>query len=1005
MKTGIEPHQSDAEQAFREAEIRIAAWRPDGALDLAIDGLERIPDSIKGLTELTALRLTYWDKASGSLISARLVTNLTPLAGLKSLQSIDLGRAPVTDLTPLADLKSLQSINLIGTKVTDLAPLAGLENLQSINLSETQITELAPLAGLENLQSINFWSTSITDLAPLAGLKSLQSINFWRTPITDFAPLAGLENLQSLTLNETRVTDLAPLEGLENLQSIYLSETQVTNLAPLVGLKSLQSINLSQTQVTDLAPLVGLENLQSIDLSETQVTDLTPLAGLKSLWNIECSGCRIASVPDGFFDTPALHWVICSEGALADIPAEVLSQGGADNCLPRIRAHLRDLEQGAERMRDAKMLVLGNGRVGKTQVCRQLLGAPFEENANSTHAIAVRSFERTAPDGGAFRIQLWDFGGQDIYHGTHTLFMRSRGIYLIAWTPKQEDNDTHTWNGQTFRNHTLPYWLAQVAAFGGHQRPLMVVQTQADTVHDRRPLSPAAREKAEAFETWFELDYSAKTGRRQASLRDTITDCYAEIEQPLIGVVRARVKRALEDLIAAGAQRTLTLAAFRDLCTKEGGVADPALFLETLHNAGTLFHRPGFFGDDIILDQEWAIRAIYSVFERDSNTYAIIGSLGGRFTRSLLGRTLWDNDYTRAEQDLFLSMMRSCGICFENRPGDADAGLEADYIAPDLLPDRLNDCRWKGDDAEQRQDRHYTPLPSALIRGVLCAIGQQAGSQADYWRHGLRLTDNQTKSEGLITSDEANGVLTLSTRRGNAGDLLETLIEIVAREEDRLGLKPTRVTGAPTPRAHRPDRPDAPADPAGKLDPKRPPRQETEWFFSYARDSEKANGAPVARFCEAVRQKTGITVRRDVEELRYGDEIKAFMSQLAKGDRIFIWITDAYLKSPSCMFELHEIWRECKENQDAFEKRVTVVLEGVLIRHETDLKRYRDFWRRELEAVEDRFKTSQTPVEVAKDFDCIKKIVATTDEILIFVRNKIRYASIEEMWKREFPDG
>ncbi|WP_313387857.1 COR domain-containing protein, partial [Rhodospirillum rubrum] len=774
---------------------------------------------------------------------------------------------------------------------------------------------------------------------------------------------------------------------------------------PLAGLENLQNIDLGGTEVIDLAPLAGLENLQNLTLSYTTVTDLAPLAGLENLQSIDCSGCRITSVPDGLFDSPALRWVICSEGALADIPAEALSQGGADNCLPHIRAHLRDLEQGAERMRDAKMLVLGNGRVGKTQVCRQLLGAPFEENADSTHAIAVRSFKRIAPDGDTFRIQLWDFGGQDIYHGTHTLFMRSRGIYLIAWTPEQEDNDTHTWNGQTFRNHTLPYWLAQVAAFGGHQRPLMVVQTQADTAHDRRPLSPAAREKAEAFETWFELDYSAKTGRRQASLMDTVADCYAVIEQPLIGVVRARVKRALEDLITAGAPRTLTLAAFRDLCTKAGGVADPALFLETLHNAGTLFHRAGFFDDDIILDQEWAIRAIYSVFERNSSTYAIIGSLGGRFTRSLLGRTLWDKDYTRAEQDLFLSMMRSCGICFENRPGDADAGLEADYIAPDLLPDRLSDCRWKGDGAEQRQDRHYSHLPSALIRGVLCAIGQQAGSQADYWRHGLWLTDNQTKSEGLITSDEPNGVLTLFTRRGNAGDLLKTLIEIVAREEDRLGLKPTRVTGAPTPRAHRPDRPDDPADPAGKLDPKRPPRQETEWFFSYARDSEKANGAPVARFCEAVRQKTGITVRRDVEELGYGDEIKAFMSQLAKGDRIFIWITDAYLTSPSCMFEIHEIWRECKKNQDAFEKRVTVVLDGVFIRHETDLKRYRDFWRGELDAVEDRFKASENPVEVAKDFTHIKKIVATTDEILIFVRDKIRYASIEDMWNREFPDG
>ena len=58
---------------------------------------------------------------------------LKELAGLKSLQTLDLGDTQVTDagLKELAGLKSLQTLDLSDTKVTDagLKELAGAEEL------------------------------------------------------------------------------------------------------------------------------------------------------------------------------------------------------------------------------------------------------------------------------------------------------------------------------------------------------------------------------------------------------------------------------------------------------------------------------------------------------------------------------------------------------------------------------------------------------------------------------------------------------------------------------------------------------------------------------------------------------------------------------------------------------------------------------------------------------------------------------------------------------------
>jgi internalin A len=106
------------------------------------------------------------------------------------------------------------------------------------------------------------------------------------------------------------------------------------------------------------------------------VADLAPLAGLTALQTLTCRGFRIATFPESLFDRPLLEFLVLYDGTLGDVPAEGLSQSLANNCLPRLRAHLRDLRAGAEPMRDARLLVLGNGRVGKTQLCRRRSASP-----------------------------------------------------------------------------------------------------------------------------------------------------------------------------------------------------------------------------------------------------------------------------------------------------------------------------------------------------------------------------------------------------------------------------------------------------------------------------------------------------------------------------------------------------------------------------------------------------------------------------------------------------
>lgn len=105
------------------------------------------------------------------------------------------------------DLRYVTHLDLDRTSVTDLTPLAGLANLVSLNLNGTPVADLAPLAGLANLQLLTLDGTQVADLAPLAGLAKLQILYLGGTPVSDLSPLAKLAKLQILYLAGTQVSD------------------------------------------------------------------------------------------------------------------------------------------------------------------------------------------------------------------------------------------------------------------------------------------------------------------------------------------------------------------------------------------------------------------------------------------------------------------------------------------------------------------------------------------------------------------------------------------------------------------------------------------------------------------------------------------------------------------------------------------------------------------------------------------------------------------------------
>ena len=234
--------------------------------------------------------------------------------------------------------------------------------------------------------------------------------------------------------------------------------------------------------------------------------------------------------------------------------------------------------------------------------------------------------------------------------------------------------------------------------------------------------------------------YSAKTRRGHAALEDALRDAIQYLRERdgivTIGAGRAGVLRQLEawrtedqTLPTEKRQhRTLSQTEFRSLCEQIGGVRSPESLLAYLHNRGVVFYQPHLFDARIILDQSWALEAVYSVFDR-RKAYPLILSQRGRFTQSLLAMTAW-REYSQPEQRLFLSLMESCGIAFVHRQAEPGLGLETEYLAPDVLPgkdvvaDQLAG-RWNDHEESWRLEYEYPFLHPGLMRALLCDVGSK----------------------------------------------------------------------------------------------------------------------------------------------------------------------------------------------------------------------------------------------------------------------------------------
>jgi internalin A len=931
--------------------------------------LECLPEELADLTDLEYLDLSECEKLQDLSLLGRLtslqqlrlsrcfeVRVLPPLAGLTSLRYLDLGWCTQLQALPsLAGLTNLQHLSLTACEqLQTLPPLAGLTNLRHLDLRYCrQLQALPPLSGLTSLQHLDLGEcVELQALPPLAGLTSLQHLDLhWCEQLQDLLPLAELTSLQYLNLNCCgQLPDLSLLARSTDLQHLDLGGCgQLPDLSLLAGLTSLRYLGLSGcTQLEDVSLLAGLTSLQQLDLSWCwEVKDLSPLRELQNLeWVrlLECPlDCSPAAQP---LDSRKMLRELYADRLIGP-PSDLGSRGGQDNALPRIRGWQADLLAGEASNSTVKLFVLGNGRVGKTQICRRLCGEDFDPTLPSTHGISLgrTRLANASGDDPAVDANVWDFGGQDIYLGTHALFLDERAIYVIAWTPQYENTDESEPDHALVRNRPLTYWLEYVRSLAGPLAPVIVVQTQCDRELDVR-LPPLPDEHG--FERLSTTSSSARQedgmDGLQVELRKAarfLLQRYGKVRLPASWVA------VNDELRARTGEKTLPRDEFDVLCLARHGAAVPEVVLDYLHRSGQVFWRQGLFGNRVVLDLAWALEGIYAVLDRNSSA-SIIRSQAGRFSPDLLALLVWQN-YEEEERKLFLSLMEQCQICFKI--------TNHAFVAPSLLPtqaEMASDIHqiWRDATPDAAALLDYRFLHEGVARGMLCRLGREAGMRAAYWAHGVCFYDASRRSTVRIVSNlptlsgrKAGGNISIEAVGPGATPLVQHLVQSITLIRIGPSPKVTWECGHPVHDPGTDGRASITEEQAFKsLSPARLPRLPGEphpVYVSYAWGEESA-----ALVDELERRlPPDLRLKRDKNERRTGDWISSFMTEIGRADLVVVVLSDKYLRSIYCMQEmLHLFDQSLGEREQLMAKLVPLKVGELSISRAKDRSEFVRYW-------------------------------------------------------------
>lgn len=454
---------------------------------------------------------------------------------------------------------------------------------------------------------------------------------------------------------------------------------------------------------------------------------------------------------------------------------------------PVILEHLREQLHAGQPQWISKLLVVGEGGVGKTSLLRALRHEPFDAAESTTHGIEIQTLNLQHPQESGVTMQLntWDFGGQEIYHATHQFFLTNRSLFVLVWNARLG-----------FEQGKLTYWLKTIRA-NAPDSPILIVATHMDERDADLPFSDFQQQFPQIV---GQCAISNKKEFGISELRQAITNAAAAL--PLMGEIwpatwlqaATTIRNLPQDQKCISPHQLWQLMAEQQVKAKHH-----VILAKWLHELGDIlfFVDSEDLNDLVILKPQWVTEYISKVLEAKG-----VINCQGIFTRQCMDQ-IW-SDLELSLRIHFLRLMERFDLSYRTLE-NKDISLVVERLA--FEPSAYQELWEKPTQTEPCKQLSMKFQLSEILPGIPTwfIARQHRFTTGNHWRTGVLLADSPAhKHLGLVKigRDPSTNVEFLElTVRGpmphNFFDLLKEGIEVTLNRYP--GLKVTRLIPCPDP--------------------------------------------------------------------------------------------------------------------------------------------------------------------------------------------------------------
>ena len=504
----------------------------------------------------------------------------------------------------------------------------------------------------------------------------------------------------------------------------------------MVQLTSLQSLDLLSNQISQIPDsLAQLTSLQNLYLGSNQITQIPDsLAQLAFLQTLNLGSNQITQIPEILENSSELKSLDLRDNPLPISP-EILGSKSQVGPISSIFNYCQQLRSSEVRpLNEAKLILVGQGSVGKTSLINRLIDDKFNPNEEQTDGLNVTNWMVNVNTKDV-RLNVWDFGGQEIYHATHQFFLTKRSLYLLVCNCRTSEEENR-----------LDYWLKLIQSFGD-ESPVIIVGNK----RDEQPLDinrKALRDKYPNIKAIIETSCSKGTGideLNQAILKEVgqLKEVY-----DLLPLSWFEVKEELENLD----RDFIKYSKYEGICEKQGieEEKDQTQLINLLHNLGLVLNYSDhpLLKYTNVLNPDWVTKGIYTLLSDDD----LKTQSKGQLVLDDLTRVLPADRYPEHRHDYLIELMKEFQLCFQLPECSPPR-----YLIPGILPkEEPEDTALEGDTLEFQY--HYTVLPDSVISRFIVLTHEKIHKQL-FWRSGVMLAykeSNEIYNIARIKADPAD---------------------------------------------------------------------------------------------------------------------------------------------------------------------------------------------------------------------------------------------------------